>query len=658
MSLDVGKYRLIRRIAIGGMAEIFLAAIQGEAGFERRIIIKKILPRYADEPEFARRLIDEGLLASKLHHANIVQVLDLGRIGPDYFIAMEFVNGVDMRAALARAVERNVSVPIPIAAHMLWQVARALAYAHDKKSEDGEPLKIIHRDISPANVMISWEGAVKLGDFGIAKASQRLTHTMTGVLQGKFPYMSPEQAEGLELDQRSDVFSFGSVAYELLSLVRPFQAAADLQTLERVRTAEYSPISTHREGLPEELVQVVHTCLRGDPAERFANGAELERTLATVLQKNGWVVTEGDVADFLDMIFDEDRKSLTGTDESQDESLGLVEASPLTSSDFNGPFVPPPSDLQATRSSDGQYTRSVVMHTWNTRVRRKRILWGAWTLFMLFVAGVLLLDYFQLHVFLGKRATEVSEAAAPHPGPQPEQARLPERDAGARDRIPAARDVKEARAALPDVAASVPEAQQAVLEKQGHPTDAVAEAAYDVKPDVPDAGPKPVSDVRPEHVPTAEEITRVSADVKVAPKRCRTKVNVTPAEARIFADGDLLGTQPQWISVPPGRSVRVRIEADGWEPSKFKLSQPCSREMGKILKKRETGRIKLRWFPTVAGVYIDGKLQKKTGGMNILELELPVGDHVIRVQHGELRSDRTITVEKDKPWTGTITAGQ
>ncbi len=140
------------------MAEIFLARVHGEAGFHRKVIIKKILPHYAGEPEFVRRLVDEGLLAARLSHGNIVQVLDLGRLGPDYFIAMEFVDGVDLRALLSTAYEREATIPADISIHILWQVARALAYAHDKKSARGESLDIMHRDISPANVFISWEG--------------------------------------------------------------------------------------------------------------------------------------------------------------------------------------------------------------------------------------------------------------------------------------------------------------------------------------------------------------------------------------------------------------------------------------------------------------------------------------------------------------------
>ena len=408
------RYRLLSRIAVGGMAEIFLATLQGEAGFEREVIIKKILPGYADELEFAKRLVDEGLLAGKLHHSNIVQVLDLGRLGPDYFIAMEYVDGPDLRDVLARAVAKGFLLPVPIAVHILREVARALAYAHDKKDEGGKSLNIIHRDISPANVLISWEGAVKLGDFGIAKASQRLVHTLTGVLQGKFPYMSPEQAGGGECDQRSDVFSFGATAYELLTLVRPFQAESDLKTLERVKCAQHPPLLKHRDNLPSELVEVVHTCLARDRDQRFANGAQLERALATLMQKCGWVVTEGDVADMLAALYGDDRVSRLAEARSSPEPLAVVTASPLDGRVLV-PDAPRHKSSVNVTAQESPRTRSVVAPTWKLRAQRQRRTWVLWTALMVVLALALAADFRFFHVFLGRSEPEPVPPVLPEP---------------------------------------------------------------------------------------------------------------------------------------------------------------------------------------------------------------------------------------------------
>ncbi len=303
MLFSGARYRVKRRLAVGGMAEIFLASLVGEAGFERPVILKKILPNLAGDPDFVSRLVDEGLLASRLTHANVVQILDLGRLGPDYFIAMEYVEGPDLREVLRKAQSTGFQIPAPIAAHILWQVSRGLAYAHEKRDNRGLPLGIVHRDVSPANVLLSWEGQVKLTDFGIAKANRKLSVTIPGLLQGKFPYMSPEQGEGDELDCRSDVFSFGTVAYELLSLKRPFDGASDLKTLDAIRSTTAPVLREARAGLPEELVAIVTRCMQRERGLRYSSGADLERAMAALMHEQGWVVTDADVADFLAMLF-------------------------------------------------------------------------------------------------------------------------------------------------------------------------------------------------------------------------------------------------------------------------------------------------------------------------------------------------------------------
>ncbi len=418
------------------MAEIFLGEVQGEAGFERKVIIKKILPVYASEPEFIRRLVDEGLLAARLQHGNIVQILDLGRLGPDYFIAMEFVDGVDLRDVLATCAESRFVLPLPIAVHILWQVSRGLGYAHDKKSNKGEPLDIVHRDISPANVFVSWEGAVKLGDFGIAKASQRLSrHTMTGVLQGKFPYMSPEQAEGGPLDQRSDVFSFGILAYELLSGKRPFGGDSDMQVLVRVKETRFAPIRDVRPDLPPGLADVVHNCLQRDPERRYANGTALERALGQLMQQQGWVVTEGDVADTLNMLYGSKRRSLADMTPDEEARAQVLDASPLDPYDLQAGL--PAAPLRLRREPQADRTRSVVVTPPPRAAVRKR----RSTALIAAVAGLLLgglvaADYFAFHLLLGgggernrtnrTNRTDRRHRTAP-PGPPPRASGRPGR---------------------------------------------------------------------------------------------------------------------------------------------------------------------------------------------------------------------------------------
>jgi serine/threonine protein kinase len=657
VSLKVGKYKLIRRLAIGGMAEIFLASIQGEAGFERAIIIKKILPKYAHEPEFARRLIDEGLLASRLAHANIVQVLDLGKIGPDYFIAMEYVDGADLREILARSTERDILIPVPIGVHILWQVARALSYAHDKKDEGGHPLSIIHRDISPANILISWEGAVKLGDFGIAKASQRLTHTLTGVLQGKFPYMSPEQTAGADLDQRSDIFSFGSVAYELLTGARPFQAESDFGTMESIRDARFEPIETQRPDLPSHLADIVHTCLNGDKSNRYDNGAGLERALASVLQSKGWVATEGDVAEYLDLIYGEDRFGLHDAAASTpSEALGEVEARPLSPDEYAGIIKPPTTSRSKPEES---YTRSVIMPTWQTRRKTRRSVWVAWTVTMALLGAFLVLDYASFHLLLGRQTTQQYDS--PLAGQQETHAVVPRdvREHSATDIRAESSDrfveASQADVVVADSMADVPaktvdrdwwdgEVSAAIDvvspedTKESVRVDLVADSAPE-KPDIRHGG-RSESGARSE-----DKVQRPSV----------TSLRVIPFDAAIFQDGKLLGPQPQAITVPVGsKDIAIRIEKTGYETALFQLRYPSPRKLQKRLIKQALGRLKLRYFPAVARVTIDGKEYTSSDGMNHIFAQLPVGSHEVTVTHEGKSTTKTITIQEDREWAGTV----
>ena len=203
-----GKYQIVERIAAGGMAEIFKARLDGIGGFHRTFAIKRILPHLTANPEFVDMLVDEAKVAGLLSHANIVQILDLGSIDQQYYIAMEFVNGRDLGQILARCADKGITLPVPHAVYVLLEMLKGLEYAHNRQVMRGgrpAPLNIVHRDISPANVLLSFQGEVKLTDFGIAKASVKALETMSGVVKGRFDYMSPEQASGGTIDQRSEI---------------------------------------------------------------------------------------------------------------------------------------------------------------------------------------------------------------------------------------------------------------------------------------------------------------------------------------------------------------------------------------------------------------------------------------------------------------------
>ena len=209
----LGKYEIVRKLATGGMAEIYLARIRGTAGFEKLVVLKRILPNVAEDPTFVHMFLDEARLAATLQHPNIADVYDVGDADGVYFFTMEYVHGQDVRAIKIASRKSGEPVPVAIALAIVYGIASALDYAHTRKGPDGLPLGLVHRDVSTSNILVSYDGAVKLVDFGIARAAGAQHKTLTGTLKGKIPYMSPEQCKGLPLDARSDLFSLGVVLY-------------------------------------------------------------------------------------------------------------------------------------------------------------------------------------------------------------------------------------------------------------------------------------------------------------------------------------------------------------------------------------------------------------------------------------------------------------
>jgi len=301
-----GKYHLLERIAIGGMAEVFLAKSFGVAGFERLLVIKRILPHMAEDREFIDMFVDEARIASTLSHSGIAQILELGQEEAAYFIAMEFIHGKDLGRLQDRLQKRRRVMPIPLSVLVVSRLCEALEYAHRKTDSAGNSLRIIHRDVSPGNVLISYDGDVKLIDFGIAKAQNRMGRTNAGTLKGKFGYMSPEQVRGLPLDHRSDIFAAGIILYELLTGERLFAGESDFGTLEKVRNATVTPPSTYNRRIPRELEQVVMRALAREPEERYEWASDLQQDLARYLMFEGSLTTTKSLAAFMKEIFSED----------------------------------------------------------------------------------------------------------------------------------------------------------------------------------------------------------------------------------------------------------------------------------------------------------------------------------------------------------------
>ena len=278
-----GQYILLDKVGSGGMAELFKAKKVGIEGFERVLAIKRILPHLSSDEEFIDMFIAEAKLVALLSHKNITQVYDFGKIGQNYFIAMEYIRGKDLRGLLKRCNEKNIKFPITLAVFIAKEVASGLSYAHRQKDSMEKSLNIIHRDVSPQNILISYDGDVKVVDFGIAKAGSQ-SRTTTGVLKGKLSYMSPEQAWGKTIDHRSDIFALGIVLYEMLTGERLFKGDSEINTLEKVRAAQIDPLpSSINAGLPAELEAKLLKALAREVIERYQNASDLEADLGNIL---------------------------------------------------------------------------------------------------------------------------------------------------------------------------------------------------------------------------------------------------------------------------------------------------------------------------------------------------------------------------------------
>jgi TonB family protein len=280
-----GQYEILERIASGGMAELFRARYRGVEGFQKIVAIKKILPNIAGDEEFLTMFADEAKLAAQLNHPNIVHIFDLGRIeSGGYFIAMEHVDGRDLRSILHLARDTGLRVPISLAVSIAAKIAAALDYAHRRRGDDGSDLHIVHRDVSPPNILVSTDGDIKLCDFGIAKAASKVSRTETGALKGKVPYMSPEQAWGKAVDQRSDIYSLGAVLFEMLAGRKLFRGESDLNVLEKVRAGDVVAPSSLNPEVPPALDAAVLKALAREPDDRYASAADLLRDLEAVLR--------------------------------------------------------------------------------------------------------------------------------------------------------------------------------------------------------------------------------------------------------------------------------------------------------------------------------------------------------------------------------------
>ena len=364
-----GKYWLTDRIAVGGMAELYRGKISGDEGFEKAVAVKKILPHLAAEQDAVNYFIDEARLAALLQHPNIAQIYDFGRLEDSYFIAMEYLFGKDLKTLLHIAEERNLPLSLENALHITSRICSGLDYAHNMKDLQGDLLNIIHRDVSPQNIFITYDGQVKIIDFGIAKAASRITSTRSGVIKGKVAYMSPEQAEGLEVDHRADIFSVGILLYEMVTGRFMYDGDA-MEILARAREANFTRPERIVRDLPECVVLTLDTALAKDTRTRYTSCGEMLSDLEDCIYHLNFRPSDQKLAQYMKALFENEFES---EEASMTRALRRV--------------MPTDSALETTAANRPGYQETTVLDTGTPSSRPKRWLGVALALLIVVAGG-------------------------------------------------------------------------------------------------------------------------------------------------------------------------------------------------------------------------------------------------------------------------------
>ena len=354
-----GKYTLVERIAVGGMAEVFLAVQPGVEGFEKTVALKRMRSHLSEEEAFVKMFLFEAKLAAKLQHPNIVQIYDLGKIADSYFIAMEYVSGRDMSRVIPKAEKLGITYPLEYAMLVTSNVLEGLAYAHEKADDFGQPLGLVHRDVTPENIMVGWNGHVRLLDFGIVKASSQTDATKAGEIKGKLSYMSPEQSLGKQLDHRSDLFTLGVVLYEWITGYKLFTGENEMAILKSIIDGRIYPPTYFRDDVPTGVEDVVMKALSKDPKDRYQTARDMLFDVQHWLQTGAdFTPTSNHLANFMKQIF---------ADEIERERVQLAAAA-----QERARRTPAPAELEApvpdgedepTHRSTGHETSGLIIVT-------------------------------------------------------------------------------------------------------------------------------------------------------------------------------------------------------------------------------------------------------------------------------------------------------
>src|SRR5262245_57399705 len=350
----LGRYRVVDEIGVGGMASVHLARMDGPGGFQKWVAIKRIHPHLVEDDQFVDMFLDEARIAAGINHANVAQVFDLGKDDNTYWIAMEYLHGEPLREVMRRAEERHQRIGPELAARICADAAEGLHAAHELRAKNGQPLGLVHRDVTPHNLFLTYEGYTKVVDFGIAKVADRLSSTRAGTLKGKLAYMSPEQVRGAEVDRTTDIFALGVVLWELTTTQRLFRMDTDLDTLEKVQACIVPAPSSLVVNYPMELESVIMKALAKRKQDRFQTAREFSRALQNFLMRAGSFVGPEEVAAFVRSVF---------SDRIQKREAHLAWAAEVTSTinidslQAGKPVLSNPMDEAEGHASDDQRAR-------------------------------------------------------------------------------------------------------------------------------------------------------------------------------------------------------------------------------------------------------------------------------------------------------------
>jgi len=407
MAVAFGKYELLRKLATGGMGQIFLARPAGSTGLSRLLVVKRLLPHLATDRSFLNMFLDEAKIASRLDHPNIVRIHELGQAQGSHFLVMDYVAGEDLRTMTDFAAAVAKPMPLGVALRIVADAALGLHHAHQAKDGKGRPLGLVHRDVSPPNILVGFDGATKLIDFGVAKAAGRLQETATGFLKGKYPYMSPEQIDARPVDQRSDVFSLGVILWELCTRQRLFKGSNELTTARLVSDCSVPPPQRVNRDLPKEIDRVILKALQRNRDLRYPDASALRAAVEEFIAARGLAGTQADASAYLHSLY-ADRIAAERDEARQDVLQGALEEE-QSSASLPGNLKPgqlPPDDEETTSHpqeavaeneetlpADGAGVRMIAdgprVHTTSLAARRDDP--GRWRRLAAMAAAVLLL---------------------------------------------------------------------------------------------------------------------------------------------------------------------------------------------------------------------------------------------------------------------------